>query len=179
MENSNLELLFLFAYIIEAIIQIVMLNRFKKNHMTKDWFGFLGSNIIIFICDIFAYGIFANDAIGLSSAILCIFVCGFILFTNFILLIIGLVIKNKSKRKTNETNDVNEKKSNKISFLKSCIIILVCNLLILFIVPILMQQTTSSKGEKYIIKYLEQKYGNGNYKVVNVMKEYSNLRNVG
>lgn len=174
MDILNLELLFLLAYIIEAIIQIVMLNRFKKSHIIKDWFVFLEINIIVIICDIFAYGTFANDAVGLSSAVLGIFVCGFILFTNSILLIIGLVIKNKSKDKINETNDANEKKTNKIPIFKSSIIILVCNLLILFIVPILMQKIISVKGEKYIISYLEQKYGNGNYKVVNVMKEYSN-----
>ncbi len=177
MENSNLGL-FLFAYIIEAIIQIVMLERLKKNHMTEDWLEFLEINIIVFMSDIFEYIMFANDATGLSSALSCIAVCGFILFTNSILLIIGLAIKNKSIQKIdemsdkNEKNDENEKKSNKTSFLRVSMIILVFNLLIIFLVPIFTKQGTTNKVEDKVLNYLEQKYGNGNFKIVNVMKNY-------
>ena len=146
--------------------------------MTEDWLEFLEINIIVFMCDIFEYIMFANDATGLSSALSCIAVCGFILFTNSILLIIGLAIKNKSIQKIDETsdenekNDENEKKSNKTSFLRVSMIILVCNLLIIFLVPIFTKQGTTNKVEDKVLNYLEQKYGNGNFKIVNVMKNY-------
>lgn len=170
MEIQSIQFLFLLTYIIEAIIQIKLLNRFRKNHINTEWFKFLGITIIVFISDILAYNCFANNSLGLGSAIACIFICGFILCSNFILLIVGLIIKKKIK----QLSEFNDEKTNKVSFVKSSIITLICNLIALFIIPILLQRIILGNGETHIIKYLEQKYGDGNYKVVNISKEYSN-----
>ena len=61
-ENILLSLFF-FIYIIEAIIQIFLLNRFIKKHVEKYWYEFLGITIIIFLFDILTYTIFAYFAI--------------------------------------------------------------------------------------------------------------------
>lgn len=170
MEIQNIQLLFFITYIIEVIIQIKLLNHFRKNHINKGWFEFLGITIIVFISDILAYNYFANNLPGLGSAIVSIFICGFILCSNFILLLVGLIIKKRRK----QISEFNDKKTNKISFIKSSIITLICNLIVIFIIPILIQNIILGNGETYIIKYLEQKYGDGNYKVVNISKQYSN-----
>lgn len=172
-EIPGIEQCFLLAYIIDATIQIYMINNFKKNNNIRDWYNFLGVNIGIFICDIFVYVILSNNALGLSSALSCIIVCGFVLCTNFILLIIGLVIKNKIKDTTNITNPIMEDKSIKSLFPKSSIYVLICNILIVFIFPFLIQQISLKSREKYIVNYLENKYGNGNYKVVDIKGDYT------
>lgn len=161
-----MELLFLFVCIIEMIIQIKLLIKLKKECISKEWYSFLGTNIAIFISNIVAYSLFANKANGLSDAIGCLLTCGFVLVSNIILFIIGLIIKRIIKNKF--------KKSNKASFIKSSIIILICNLIILFVIPGFISKNNLNTGEKFIIKYLEKKYGNSNYEVVNIYEEYCN-----
>lgn len=172
---QDIHFLFLLTYIIEAIIQIDLLNRFRKNHTNKEWFLFLGITIIVFISDFLAYNYFNDISTGLDSAILTLIVCGFILCVNFILLIVGLIIKIIIKKKIKQLSEFNDKKINIVSFIKSSIITLFCNLIALFIIPILIQKIILCNGTVHIIKYLERKYGDGNYKVVNVSNEYSNV----
>lgn len=169
MEELNFEVLFLFACLIEVIFQIKILSQFKKSYLSKDFREFFEINIIVFLSDILAYRICEYKAIGLSSAILCLFVCGFVFLLNLIVLISGLVIKSKIKSITT----LNNEKTKKIPLSKSSISVLILNLLILLVVPILLQQTLLIKGKNNIVNYLEQKYGDGNYKIVKVMKEYN------
>ena len=175
MRIESLESLFLFAYIVEAILQIRMIHRYRKNNNTKDKHNFLGINIIVFICNIVSYEFFAESAIGLSSALLGVFTCGFILVTNFILFIIGLIIIISKKNVTSEGNKTNDKKENKIIHFRSSIIVLICNVFIIIILPIITQQIISKIGEIKVINYLNNKYGNGNYEVVDFAEEYINV----
>lgn len=117
---------YFFTYIIEAIIQIFLLNRFIKKHVEKYWYEFLGITIIIFLSDILAYLAFAyNSATGLISFYgKLVFICISILCCNMILWISGLIIKNKMKR----LNDENDKKIKRVPF---SIIILICNFIII------------------------------------------------
>ena len=41
-EIPGIEQCFLLAYIIDATIQIYMINIFKKNNNIRDWYNFLG-----------------------------------------------------------------------------------------------------------------------------------------
>ncbi len=157
------ELLFLifFTYIIEVIIQIFLLNRFIKRHVEKYWYEFLGITIIIFLSDILAYVTLANNlATGYSEMV---FICVSILCCNLILWISGLIIKNKTK----QLNDKNDKKIKRFPF---SIIILVCNFIIIFIAPTLLKLNNDKMS---MMTYLEQKYGDGNYNVVKIRKQYS------
>ena len=157
--ESNYYLLF-FTYIIEAIIQIFLLNRFIKKHVEKYWYEFLGITIIIFLSDILAYVTLAyNFATGYSEMV---FICNSILCCNMILWISGLIIKNKTKR----LNDENDKKIKRVPF---SIIILICNFIIIFIAPTLLKLNNDRLS---IMSYLEQKYGDGNYNVVKIRKQY-------
>lgn len=162
--ESNYYLLF-FTYIIEAIIQIFLLNRFIKKHVEKYWYEFLGITIIIFLSDILAYLTFAyNSATGLISFHgKLVFICVSILCCNLILWISGLIIKNKMKR----LNDENDKKIKRVPF---SLIILICNFIIIFIAPTLLKLNNDKMS---IMSYLEQKYGDGIYKVVKIRKQYS------
>ena len=157
-ENILLSLFF-FIYIIEAIIQIFLLNRFIKKHVEKYWYEFLGITIIIFLFDILTYTIFAYHSSGLTYYNKWGGISIFILCCNFILWISGLIIKKRTK----QLNDVNDKRIRKVPF---SIIILICNVIVLFM-------AIQSKDKISIMTYLEQKYGDGNYKVVNISKEYS------
>ena len=161
------ELLFLifFTYIIEAIIQIFLLNRFIKRHIEKYWYEFLGITIVIFLSDILAYITFSyNSVTGLISYYgELVFICVSILCCNLILWISGWIIKNKTKQLNNENNK-------KIKRVPLSVIILICNFIIIFIAPTLLKLNNDKMS---IMSYLEQKYGDGNYKVVKIRKQYS------
>lgn len=140
-----------------------MLNRFIKRQVEKYWYEFLGITIIIFLSDILAYLTLANNlATGYSEMV---FICISILCCNMILWISGLIIKNKMKRLNNE----NDKKDKKIKRVPFSIIILICNFIIIFIAPTLLKLNNDKIS---IMSYLEQKYGDGNYKVVKIRKQY-------
>lgn len=173
MGSGNIQLLVFATYIIEVIIQICLIARFGKNNDIKDWVKFLGSIIAVFIFDIIAFYSFTTNSVGFESVLLTLFICGFILCFNFILLMVGLIIKNSNKY----LGDVNVQRTSKILFFKSVLITLICNLIILFIIPALIQRVVLGYGETHIINYLQQKYGNGNYEVVNVVKSYAGTFN--
>ena len=85
-------LFFLFC-IIEIIIQIVSIVKLKKTNDSKYWNIFIGITIASFISNALAYSVFAINALGLSDAISCLFICGFSFVFNIILLIVGLIVK--------------------------------------------------------------------------------------
>ena len=157
-------LFFLFC-IIEIIIQIISIVKLKKTNDSKYWNIFIGITIASFISNALAYSVFANNALGLSDAIACLFVCGFSFVFNIILLIVGLIVKKTIKNVSI--------KLNRTSFFM-LIIIVVINSTILFLLPIITSNITAKSGERHVISYLNNKYGNSNYRVINVYKEYSN-----
>ena len=170
MEIGNLQLfLYFIVYISELIIKINLLEDFKKNNIDKNGGEFFGITIMIFISNILAYFNFAWNSTGFTSAFWAILICACVFICDVILFIIGLEIKNK-KQKLNSINDTIIKEK---SFIKSSIITLICNIIIIFIIPIIIQKMILGNGGKHVIKYLEQKYGNdGNYRVVNIGKDY-------
>ena len=157
--------LFFLSCIIEIIIQIVSIVKLKKTNDSKYWNIFIGITIATFISDAPAYSVFANNALGLSDAIACLFICGFSFICNIILLIVGLIVKRIIK-------SVNIKLNRNSFFM--FIVIIVINSIILFLLPIITSNITSKSRERHVINYLNNKYGNSNYRVINVYKEYSN-----
>jgi len=157
--------LFFLVCVIEIIIQIVSIVKLKKTNDSKCWNIFIGITIASFISDALAYSVFANNAVGLSDAIACLFICGFSFIINIILLIIGLIIK-----KTVKNNTI---KLDKSSFFTGILIIII-NSIILFALPIIATNITLKSGDRQVVSYLNDKYGNSNYRVINVYKEYSN-----
>ena len=157
--------LFFLSCIIEIIIQIVSIVKLKKTNDSKYWNIFIGITIATFISDALAYSVFANNALGLSDAIACLFICGFSFICNIILLIVGLIVKRIIK-------SVNIKLNRNSFFM--FIVIIVINSIILFLLPIITSNITSKSWERHVINYLNNKYGNSNYRVINVYKEYSN-----
>ena len=89
-------LFFLFC-IIEIIIQIVSIVKLKKTNDSKYWNIFIGITIASLISNALSYSVFANNALGLSDAISCLFICGFSFVFNIILLIVGLIVKKTIK----------------------------------------------------------------------------------
>ncbi len=160
-----MEEVFFLVCIVELIIQIISVFKLKKLGDSKYWNIFIGITLASFISTIIAYSIFAINALDLSDAISALFVCGFSFISNVIILIVGLIFK-----KTLKTNSV---KINKNSFFVSILVILL-NIFVLFCLPLGKTNVTLNSGEKQVIDYLNNKYGNGNYKVINVYNEYSN-----
>lgn len=161
----GMEEVFFLVCIVELIIQIISVFKLKKLGDSKYWNIFIGITLASFISTIIAYSIFAINALDLSDAISALFVCGFSFISNVIILIVGLIFK-----KTLKTNSV---KINKNSFFVSILVILL-NIFVLFCLPLGKTNVTLNSGEKQVIDYLNNKYGNGNYKVINVYNEYSN-----
>lgn len=156
-----MNLLFLIISIVEIIIELVLLIKVKKNGLKKDWHNFLGINIAVLISDIIIYQLLANTAIGLGSAIGALFVCGFTLIINIFLLLIGFLMKRKIKK-------------DKKNYFLTGILVFIFNIVIMVSVPLLVSKITINNGKNYVTDYLNKKYGNANYEVVNVYKNYEN-----
>ncbi len=156
-----MNLLFLIISIVEIIIELGLLIKVKKNGLKKDWHNFLGINIAVLISDIIIYQLLANAAIGLGSAIGVVFVCGFTLIINILLLFIGFLMKRKIKK-------------DKKNYFLTGILVFIFNIVIMVSVPLLVSKITINKGKNYVTDYLNKKYGNANYEVVNVYKNYEN-----
>lgn len=156
-----MNLLFLIISIVEIIIELGLLIKVKKNGLKKDWHNFLGINIAVLISDIIIYQLLANAAIGLGSAIGALFVCGFTLIINILLLLIGFLMKRKIKK-------------DKKNYFLTGILVFIFNIVIMVSVPLLVSKITINKGKNYVTDYLNKKYGNANYEVVNVYKNYEN-----
>ena len=172
MEVESLMLLFVFLYIVEASVQIFTLHRYRKWGESEDWFNFLGIHLTTFICNVIACLYLSNQANGLGSGILCVLIFVFAFGINFVLLIAGLIIMAIVKKKMGKRE---EERKNSFSIFKNIIIILLCNLFIMFFIPSMVHHIMVKNGERFIVDYLSQRYGNGNYKVVDVYKEYSNI----
>ena len=156
--------LFLIFCIIQIIIQIISVIKLKKSKKSKYFNLFIGINIASFISTIYAFYVFRKNILGLSDAIYCLLVCVFSFITNIVLLIIGLIVKKITKD--------NKIRINKNSFFIG-IFILLLNIIIIFILPTIVNNISLKLDEKKVIIYLNNKYGNSNYKVVNIYKEYS------
>ena len=156
-----MNLLFLIISIVEIIIELGLLIKVKKNGLKKDWHNFLGINIAVLISDIIIYQLLANAAIGLGSAIGALFVCGFTLIINILLLLIGFLMKRKIKK-------------DKKNYFLTGILVFIFNIVIMVSVPLLVSKITINKGRNYVTDYLNKKYGNANYEVENVYKNYEN-----
>ena len=172
MEVENLMLLFVFLYIVEASVQIFTLHRYRKWGESEDWFNFLGVHLTTFICNIIACAYLNSQANGLGSGILCVLIFVFAFGMNFVLLITSLIIMAIVKKRIGKRE---EEKKNNFSIFKNIIIVLLCNLFIMFFIPSMVHHIVVKNGERFIVDYLNQRYGNGNYKVVEVYKEYSNI----
>lgn len=156
--------LFLIFCIIQIIIQIISVIKLKKSKKSKYFNLFIGINIASFISTIYAFYVFRKNILGLSDAIYCLLVCGFSFITNIVLLIIGLIVKKITKD--------NKIRINKNSFFIG-IFILLLNIIIIFILPTIVNNISLKLDEKKVINYLNNKYGNSNYKVISIYKEYS------
>lgn len=163
MDSMYVILLYFAIYIIEATVQISTLINLQETKLIKYLGKFKGITFIIFVTTILMYNICSYN-----YPFACIGAVAFILFCNIILLIIGNMIKNKIPK----SEDISESEESNYLALKWGAIVLVCNLIILVIIPMCISKTTMNNGTKYIVEYLEKKYGDGNYEVVNINKEY-------
>lgn len=134
-----MEELFFLVCIIEIIIQIISVVKFKKIGDSKYWNIFIGITVANFISTFLAYNVFANNALGLGGAIACLFVCGFSFISNVIVLIVGLISKRTIK--------INSVKINKNSFFAGILVILL-NIFVLLGLPSVMSNITLKSGEK-------------------------------
>lgn len=157
------ELLLFLVCIIELIIQIILIIKLKRTKDCKYWNIFIGISIASFISTTLAYKSLSNNTTYLGEAIACMMACGFSFISNLIISIIGLIIKKVIK--------INNNKINKSSFFAGALV-LILNIFIILILPLIVTNITLKVGEKQVIKYLNNKYGNSNYKMVSVYKEY-------
>lgn len=157
--------IFFLVCIIEIIIQIISIVKLKKMNDSKYWNIFIGITIASFISDALAYIVFAsNDALDLGAALICMFICGFVYISNLILLLVGLIIKKNIKSKK-----ININKSS--IFIGSLVILL--SVVLLTIIPTIYNKTSNNSMSNNVITYLNNKYGDNNFEIVNVENDYS------
>lgn len=159
-----MEGLYILVCIIGLCVQIFSLIYLKTSKENKYWNLFIGISIANVISVFIAYGVFSDAALGLGNAVLCLLICGFSFFSNLIIFIIGLIVKKNIK---DETINLNK------SFLLVSVLVVLINVISLLVIPSIVYKIHINSGEKKIVNYLEEKYGDGNYKIVSVYKEYS------
>lgn len=155
-------LFFSIIFLVELILQVILLVKVKKNGLKKDWHNFLGINIGLLVSDIIVYNFLSAKTIGFSSAFSVLLVCGFALIVNVLLLIVGFLMKRKIKK---------EKKK----YLLSGFLVFILNLVIMISTPLLISKITLNKGVNYVIDYLNKKYGEANYEIKNVYEGYEDV----
>lgn len=157
--------LFFLVCIIEIIIQIDSIVKLKKVKDSKYWNIFTGIITASFISDALAFNVFvSNDALDLGGVLICMFICVFVFISNLILLLVGLTIKENIKSK--------EIKINTSSILIGSLVILL-SVIILIIIPSINNKTSNNSISNNVITYLNNKYGDNNFEIVNVENDYS------
>lgn len=159
-----MEGLYLFTCFIGIAVQVYSLVIVNKSKDNKYWNLFTGISIAGFISVILAYFALSNAALGLGDGILCLLVMAISFVLNMIMLITGLIIK---KRTQDDGIRLNR------AFLPVSIIFIVVNVIVLWVIPSITYSVHINMGEKIVIDYLNDKYGDGNYKVSNVYNEYT------
>lgn len=160
-----MEELFLILCVIQLCLEVFALVKLKCSKEEKYWNLFIGISIAGFISTILAYVAFEKEALGLGDALACLIVCGFSLVSNLIVLIIGMIVKRKIKDKSIKLGK---------RFFVVCLLVVAINAICLFVVPAIEYQVQTKKGEKFVVDYLDKKYGDGNFEIVNVYKMYEN-----
>ncbi len=150
-----------FLLIIVQIYSIIVLKKAKDNNY---WNLFVGITIAGFISVILAYISLSSAALGLGDGILCLLVMAIGFIANTIMLIIGLIAKRKIQDDGIKLNK---------SFVLVSALAVGLYAIVLWVVPAVSHKIDTGKGEKVVLDYLDDKYGEGNYKVLNVYSEYT------
>ena len=154
--------IFFIVYIIEVIIQIESIKKFKKFRDNKYWNEFFGITIANFISIFLAFFVFMNnEGLSRNDIITWLFIFGVLFIANLILLIKGNINKNSLENIIN-TNE----KSFSTGFL--CVFL---SLMILWIVPSFIISESAITNNS--ISYLNNKYGDHDFKVSSISKDYS------
>lgn len=150
--------LFFVICIIEIIIQLNLIEKLKETSDSKYWDKFLGINFASFFSAILAYFVFLTSVRGFSSSIVSLFICGFSFASSLILHGIGIkTTKFLKKIKLNRSS------------LSIGSLVLLSNIVVLIIIPVLTNIFIGMKA----ITYLNNKYGENDFKVTSVEKEYT------
>ena len=159
-------------YTIELIIEIRILNRFRKRHILQDYFKHLFVGITITVCNVFAFIPLSGMSPKPHSAILCIILLVYTFGGNIIILLFGRRAFDKGEKKIFSKEREEERRINKKPIVKSVIIVVLTTLLISFVIPTIVEQIKLKDGKEYVVNYLETKYGNGNYKITKIYKKH-------
>ena len=170
MEIVTLELVFLSVYTIEMYIQAFMFNKFVKNSDYKDFITFLSFNISVFICNIVVCIMLYRQRMGFISSVFWWFLLLYVFGYNialFAISIVGYFIK-KRKNVINYTS----KGSAHIASFEIIFFVLLVNCMIMVVYPNYIDKTKFDKGQEFVYAYLNQKYGESDYQIVEMSKKY-------
>jgi len=157
--------LFFLVCIILIIIQIYSVVKLKRTIDSKYWNRFIGITFASFISTIISYITFLiDDTLDLDKAVFSILFCCLLLISNIVLLIVGLIIKKNLK---------SEKVKLNIRSIFISLIVIVVMVLILIVIPTINNKYRISSVYNNVISYLNHKYGDNSFKIVNIRNSYS------
>lgn len=157
-----MKVMFFISYLIEVIMQVDSIKKFKELRDYKYWNDFFGITIANFISIFLAFCIFMNnEGLSFNDTICWLFIFGILFIGNLILFIKGKINK-KTLKNVIITND------NSFSTGYLCAF---SSLIILCVIPSFIISETEIKNNS--ISYLNNKYGNHDFKVGNISKDYS------
>ena len=157
--------LFFLICIIEMIIQIVSIVKLKKLKNFKYWNIFIGITIASFISDALAFSVFTgDDALDLGGALISVFICGFVFVSNLVLLLVGLMVKKNIKSIEIKTN---------INSTFIGLLFILFSVILLIIIPNINNKISNNSISNNVIAYLNNKYGDNDFEIVNVENDYS------
>lgn len=167
--------MYIFIYLILFFHKISLLRDYSFISKKIKW-PFYFSSLFAEVISLLNIYVILAEYIGCSFSDFISFYmfCLFILVENIIFLIIGiaLCIKEYKKKKT-------KKRKKKINYKLSIVTIIlsfvgICLTLSIFTaLPVFHKDDTEKYLEEYIIDYLESRYGDGDYKIKTLSKDYS------
>lgn len=182
-------LLIFIAFLIALIVlQYVMLSKARKSNNNKYWiifFSIILSVIISFIAIVILEELMLSiypgypdsDARGSNWYLLIyIFFAVITILISIINAIVGIALKISQKHKNIKENKETEKTPNGIRTSLITIIIVLCSYLIIYYLPYVIGVQYIKIAEKnageYAIEYLTEKYGDRDFKVVDIDRDY-------
>lgn len=150
----------IFLFVMQIIYLVKSIKNSNYNNWSKLFFTIISSAIFLIVSLLYVFNTPYSQGWDPLLDVIFIVLAGIVFFIILIISIITAITKNK-KEKIKSTMQKEDKNSiTKYALILSAIII--CLLSIKLIPPILKMGVAKDEA----IKYLEEKYGNGNYKIV-------------
>ena len=164
-------------FLLVVVLIILFINKIKilkkeyKENNQKLWAIYF-SSLVAEVTSLLVVYIIRAELIGTSFSDFIVFcmICLICIMENIILLVVGIVYFIKQKK------NIKEKTRSKNHILVKILFTFLCiygGMFLIAYMPKMFKTETEKYIEDYVIKYMTTKYGDGNFKVIIIAKDYT------